>query len=186
MLRKSSYLYGIILLIFGSLYCFILSYPTEENIKQYRIDCISKENFFPYINKTTYAKTGVIKDIFSQNNLYTRRYRICCSNSLVYIDQKKNTLRISEVLENAQILLQERESTKNSCRLFQAKRALCNYHSNTLFSPELYFSFFDSFSPIPTQAYWQGVAKEATLLTKKKSSPILQTDFITFFTAENI
>lgn len=127
---------------------------------------------------------GVVKDVLVQSDLYTRRYHISCPKSLIYIDQKKNTLRISEVLENAQILLQEREGSKNSCRLFQAQRAFCNYHSNTLFSPELYFSLFDSFFPIPTDAHWQGVAKGATLLTKKRSSLILQTDFVTFFTPE--
>lgn len=186
MLRKSTYLYGTCLFIFGSLYCFILSYPTKENLKQYRIHSIYNENPIRSTNKTTYAKMGVVKDVFAESDLHTRRYRISCPKSLICIDQKKNTLRISEVLENAQILLQERKGTKNSCRLFQAQSAFCNYHSNTLSSPELYFSLFDSFFPIPRDAHWQGVAKGAILLTKKKSSPILQTDFITFFNPENI
>lgn len=186
MLRKSICLYSSLLLIFGLLSCFILCYPTQEEIKQCRIDSGRRENVSIPINKTTYAKTGVIKDILFQNDLYTRRYRISCPTSLVYIDQKKNVFRVHEELENAQVLLQEREGTKNSCRLFQAKKAFCNYHLNTLSSPELYFSLFDSFFPVPTQVYWQGLAEGASLLVKKKSSPILQTDFITFFTPENI
>ena len=186
MLRKSTYLYSTVLLIFGLLYCFILSYPTQENIKQYYSYFNDKENLPLPNNKTTYTKTGVVKDILFQNDVYTRRYRIFCPNSLVYIDQTKNIFRICEELENARILLQEREGTKNSCRLFEAKRAFCNYHLNILSSPELYFSLFDSFFPTPAQICWQGVAEGANLVVKKNSSPILQTDFITFFTPENL
>lgn len=186
MLPKSNYLYSTILLIFGLAYCFMLSYPTQENIKEYQIYSNLNKKLSPHSNKTKYSKIGVVKDVFYQNDLFTRRYRISCPNSFVYINQNNNTFRISEELENAQILLQEKEGTKNSCRLFQTKRALCNYHLHTLSSPELYFSLFDSFFPIPTQRYWQGVAKGASLLVKKKSSPMLQTDFITFFTPEKL
>lgn len=186
MLPKSNYLYSTILLIFGLVYCFMLSYPTQENVKQYQLYFTSNQKLLPHINKTMYSKIGVVKDVFYQNDLFTRRYRISCPNSFIYIDQKNNTFRISEELENVQILLQEKEGTKNSCRLFEAKQALCNYHLNTLSSPELYFSLFDSFFPIPKQRYCQGVAKGASLLVKKKSSPILHTEFITFFTPEKL
>lgn len=186
MLRKSNYLYSTILLIFGLVYCFMLCYPTQENVKKYQFYFNLNQKLFPQTNKTMYSKIGVVKDILYQNDLLTRRYRISCPNSFVHIDQNKNTFRISEELENAQILLQEKEGTKNSCRLFETKQALCNYHLSTLYSPELYFSLFDSFFPIPKEKYWQGVAKGASLLVKKKSSPILQTDFITFFTPEKL
>lgn len=186
MLHKSNYLYSTILLIFGLIYCFILFYPTQENIQEYQIYSHLNEKLPSHKNKVMYSKLGVVKDVFYQNNLFTRRYRISCPNSFIYIDRNKNTFRISEQLENAQILLQEREGTKNSCRLFLTRQAFCNYRLKSLSSPELYFSIFDSFFPIPTQSYWQGVAKGASLSVKKNSSPILQTNFITFFTPEKI
>lgn len=186
MLPKSNYLYSTVLLIFSLIYFFLLFYPTQENIRKYQIYSNLDQKLPSYTNKIMYSKLGVVKYFFYQNNLSTRRYRISCPNSFIYIDRNKNTFRISEQLENAQILLQEREGTKNSCRLFLTRQAFCNYRLKSLSSPELYFSMFDSFFPIPTHSYWQGVAKGASLSFKKNSSPILQTDFITFFTPKKI
>lgn len=184
MLYKSIYLYSFFFLVFGTACYFKLICPTKEPIKQYQL------SLPPYLSprkeRVTYIKTGTVKDIFFQNKTSVRRYKVSCPKALVHIDQKKTTTHISEFLEDVIILLQEQEGTKSNCRVFQAETASYDYNAKTLSSPELYFSLFDSFFPNPEETQWQGITKEATLLFKKRSSPILQTGFTIFFTPENI
>lgn len=180
MLYKSIYLYSFFFLIFGFICCFKLTYPTKENIKQYQLSVPPYKNLSSKKEKVTYIKIGAVKDIFSQDKDSIRRYKVSCPKAIVYIE-KKNTPHISEFLEDATILLQEQEGIKSNSRVFHAETAFYDYHAKTLSSPELYFSLFDSFFPNPEATEWQGIAKKATLLLKKGSSPTLQTEFTTFF-----
>lgn len=185
MLYKSIYLYSFFFLTFGFTCCFKLTCPTKENIEQYQLSSPPYKNLSSRKEKVTYTKTGVVKDIFSQDKTSLRRYKVSCPKALVHIEQK-NTPHISEFLEHATILLQEQEGTKSNCRVFHAETAFYDYNAKTLSSPELYFSLSDSFFPNSKETQWQGIAKKATLLLKKGSSPILQTGFTIFFTPENI
>lgn len=186
MLYKSIYLYSFFFLTFGFTFCFKLICPTKENIKQYQLSLPPYKDLSSRKERVTYIKTGAIKDIFSQDKTSIRRYKVSCPKAIVHIEQKKNTPHISEFLEDVTILLQEQEGTKSNCRVFHAETAFYDYHAKTLFSPELYFSLFDSFFPNPEETQWQGIAKQATLLLKKRSTPILQTGFTIFFTPENL
>lgn len=180
MLYKSIYLYSFFFLIFGFTCCFKLTYPTKKDIEQYQLSLPPYKNLSSNKEKVTYTKTGAVKDIFFQDKTSIRRYKVSCPKAIVHIE-KKNTPNISELLEDATILLQEQEGTKSNCRVFHAETAVYDYCAKTLSSPELYFSLFDSFFPNPEETQWQGIAKKATLILKKGSSPILQTEFTTFF-----
>ena len=181
MLYRSIYLYSFFFLVFGLVCCFTLLCPTKQNIEQYQLSLSPYSDLSSRKERVTYIKTGSVKDIFSQDKISIRRYKVSCPKALVHIEQKKNTPHISEFLEDTTILLQEQEGTKSNCRLFQAETAFYDYNAKTLYSPELYFSLFDSFFPNPEEVQWRGIAKKATLLLKKRSSPILQTNFTTFF-----
>ena len=181
MLYKSIYLYSFFFLTFGLTCCFKLTCPTKENIEQYQLSLPPYKNLSLRKERVTYIKTGVVRDIFFQDNTSIRRYKVSCPKAIVHIEQKENTPHISESLEDAIILLQEQEGMKSNCRVFHAQTAFYDYYAKTLFSPELYFSLFNSFLPNPEETQWQGIAKKATLLLKKGSSPILQTEFTTFF-----
>lgn len=186
MLYKSICLYSFFFLILGSTCCFKLICPTRENIEQHQLSLSLNKDLSCKKERVTYIKMGTIKNIFSQDNNSIRRYTISSPKVLVHIDQKKNIPHILEFLEDATILLQEKEGTKGNCRIFQAETACYDYNAKILSSPELYFSLFDSFFPDSKEIQWQGVTKTATLLLKKRSSPILQTGFTIFFTPENV
>lgn len=186
MLFKSIYLYSFFFLIFGSIFCFKLICPTKEDLEQYQLSLSSNKDLSCSKERVTYIKTGAIKDIFFKDKISIRNYKVSCPKALVHINHQKNTPYISEYLENAIILLQEQEGTKSNCRVFQAETACYDYNAKALSSPELYFSLFDSFFPNSDEPRWQGVAKTATLLLKKRSSPTLQTGFTIFFTPEKV
>ena len=89
MLYRSIYLYSFFFLVFGLVCCFTLLCPTKQNIEQYQLSLSPYSDLSSRKERVTYIKTGAVKDIFSQDKISIRRYKVSCPKALVHIEQKK-------------------------------------------------------------------------------------------------